>query len=136
MRLRSHGAIAMILLLGLAGWGCSGGGGNGGDGVDEGSPGAAVMTFFDRLNSGDLPGAKELYTSDAALAVEDPEVFQGWADQVTREGAIDSVSIVSSVVEEGTASVEFELVFNDGTREAHTVTCTMQDGVWKLGPIL
>jgi hypothetical protein len=137
MKVRLSGALLPLLLLAIVCSGCTGTGGYGtAEGIDEGTPGAAVVTFFDHLNSGDLDAARNIYTIEARLVVEDPEIFQGWADLITQDGTIDSVSIVSSTVIEQTAAVEFEIVFGDGSSKAHTVDCLNQEGEWRLGPVL
>jgi len=102
-------------------------------------PGGAVQTFYGHLNDGALEKAKALYTNEALAIVEDPaateDVFGGWAEQETRRRSISSVEILDSQIAEGTATVEFEIRFADGSSVQRQVSLVEQNGGWKLGLI-
>lgn len=104
--------------------------------TDAGGPGGTVQSFYRHLNDGAYPEAKALYTAEARQALDDPEMFSSWAKQATREGTISKIEIVDSKVEETSAKVEFEIVFDDGSKEPHTVELVDEGGQWKLGLIL
>jgi hypothetical protein len=104
--------------------------------IEAGGPGGAVQSFYRHLNDGAYPEAKALYTVEAREALDDPEVFGSWAEQATRKGTISKIEIVDSTVEETSATVEFEIVFDDGSKEPHTVELVDEGGQWRLGLIL
>ncbi|HXV76467.1 MAG TPA: DUF4878 domain-containing protein [Candidatus Polarisedimenticolaceae bacterium] len=133
--MNSRLTVMALLLLVLGCCACSGSGRTD-EQSGEGTPGAAVVSFFDHLNAGHLDAARELYTTDARVVVEDNEVFRGWADEVTQQGTIESVEILASTVTDDTAAVQFAIVFADGTSREHTVECLNEDGTWRLGAIL
>jgi len=104
----------------------------------EGSPGAAVQAFYDHLSRGDHAGAQALYSAEARSIVADPEVFRSWAEQATRNGAVDKVLIAASTVSEDGASadVDFDVVFDDGTTESFSVDLVDEGQGWRLGLIV
>jgi hypothetical protein len=53
----------------------------------------------------------------------------------TKNGKVESVRIVQEQAEASSATVEFEVVYRDGTQASRTVTMTLEDGEWKLGLI-
>ncbi len=120
-------SLAAALLLGCT---------PGGEPLESSGPVASVKSFYRHLNEGNYDEAKALYTAEARQAVEDPELFRSWAEQATRQGTISEIQIISESDQEGSASVEFEIVFADGSVEQHTVELSDQDGDWKLGLIL
>jgi hypothetical protein len=63
-------------------------------------------------------------------------VFLPSSEQATRKGTISKIEIVDSTVEETSATVEFEIVFDDGSKEPHTVELVDEGGQWRLGLIL
>jgi len=127
---------ALIVLLALVVGGILGCGPSQEGETEAGGPGGAVQSFYRHLNDGDYPEAKVLYTSEARQALDDPEMFGSWAEQATRKGTISKIEIINSTVEETSATVEFEIVFDDGSKEPHTVELVDEDGQWKLGLIL
>lgn len=107
-------------------------------GEEQGGPGQAVQQFYRHLNDGAYVEAKGLYNAEALAVLDDPNVsseesFRAWAQQETKSGIISKVTIVKASVEETTADVEFEIVYDDGTRLKRSVTLTQEDGRWKLG---
>lgn len=104
--------------------------------VDAATPGGAVQVFFQHLNDGHDQEALAMYTDEARQALEDPEVFRSWADQSTRERTIDHVRIGDVALEETSATVEFEIVYQDGVTVQRKVELTGGDGDWKMGLIL
>ena len=105
--------------------------------MEEG-PGGVVQNFYSHLNEGDYGAAKALYSSDALAVIDDPEfsspeAFQTWAIDHTRQGTIDSVSIVGTEEDEAQTLVEYQVNYSDGSTVTHEVTVTQEDGVWKMG---
>jgi hypothetical protein len=123
------GTLALLLLAGCAP-------GDGSSTPDPGTPGAAVHQFVTQVNAGDLESARDLYSSETRQIVEDPEIFQSWADQFTHDRTVTDISILESSVAEDTATVQFEIVFEDGSKTSHSVELVSEQGDWKLGPIL
>lgn len=105
---------------------------------EEGTPAAAVQTFYDHLGEGAYDAAQAMYSAEAREVVADPELFRSWADQATHQGSIDKVVILSSSVAEDqtSASVDFELGFTDGSSEAYSVELVDEGGEWKLGLVV
>jgi hypothetical protein len=123
----------MLLLLALSWTGCSQSGQ-----AEEGTPGAAVQTFYGHLGDGAYDDAQAMYSEATREIVADPEMFRSWADQATRQGSIEKVLIVDSKVAESqtTAAVEFELAFADGSTEAYSVELVDEGGAWKIGLVV
>jgi len=101
-------------------------------------PGQAVQQFYRHLNDEAYNDARRLYNAEALAVVGNPEVtsdaaFGSWAQAETKSGIISEVEIVASTVDESTASVEFEIVYDDGSREKRSVELTQEDGQWRLG---
>ena len=119
------------LVLGLLLAGCSG--------QETSGPGAAVEAFYDHLNSGNYVAAKALYTAEMRDMLHDPASasdagFVEWARTETRDGSIDTVRITQEETDENDgATVEYELVYRDGSTARHTVTMKLEDDAWKLG---
>ena len=135
------GRFVTLLLLGAAAIACGGGSSEAPPPAAEAPPDAAtaegtVQIFFDHLNQGRGEQALALYTDEARQALEDPEVFGGWVSQITREGTIRTVRIVSSSPEAGHTTVDFDIVYEDGTEVRRSVQVQGGDGQWKMGLIL
>jgi len=126
-------ASLMLLLVALSWAGCSQSGQ-----AEEGTPGAAVQAFYGHLGDGAYGDAQAMYSEETREIVAAPEMFRSWADQATRQGSIDKVVIVDSSVAEGqtSASVEFELAFEDGSTETYSVELVDEGGAWKLGLVV
>jgi hypothetical protein len=101
------------------------------------APSQAVKRFYQHLNDGAYTEAKGLYNAEVLGVLNDPSAsdddFRAWARQETKSGIISEVKIINSAVEETTADVDFELVYEDGTLEQRRVSLTQEDGAWKLG---
>ena len=123
---------AILLALSLAA--CSGAN----DQAEEGTPAAAVQEFYRHLDQGQYDSAQAMYSAEARDIVADPEMFRSWADQATRQRSIDRVSIVDSTVDESqtSATVDFEIAFEDGSSEAYSVDLVDEGGAWKLGLVV
>ncbi len=81
-----------------------------------------------------------LYNSEARGIFEDPETggdsgFDEWARTETKHGKVDRVQVVQQEASDVHASVEFQIVYTDGTRVSRSVTLTHESGEWKLGLI-
>lgn len=103
-------------------------------------PGEAVRQFYMHLNEGDYSSAMALYSSEATEVLEDPSlssetVFAEWADAETRQGRIDGVKLITEDRDAETATIEFEVLYTDGSSKTSRVTLTREDGQWKLGLI-
>lgn len=133
-RRRLRFASILIILTALCVAGCSSGGGR----AEEGTPGAAVQTFYDHLDSGAYDAAQAMYSNAAREIVADPEMFRSWAAQATRDGTIDKVVIVGSTIAESQtdASVDFDIAFRDGSTAAYSVDLVDEGGEWKLGLVV
>jgi hypothetical protein len=103
-------------------------------------PERSVEEFYQHLNAGNYSGAKRLYDAHTLGMIEDPqnageEGFAKWAQLETRQGTIDHVRVVNSEVREPGATVDYEVVYRDGSTRRATVRLTQEGGQWKLGPI-
>jgi hypothetical protein len=97
-----------------------------------------IQEFYGHLNDGHYTQAMALYNSDARGTFEDPEAvgdsrFDEWARTETKHGKVDRVRVVEEQATEYQASVEFEIVYTDGTRASRSVTVLQENGAWKLG---
>ena len=66
------------------------------------------------------------YAREEILAAE-------WAAGETHNGKIAEVKVASETAEENKATVEYELVYEDGATERRSVEVVMEGGSWKLG---
>jgi hypothetical protein len=137
MRLRT---LHLLLLCAVA-IGCGGGEQAPPPPAEDPAPDAAtaegtVQIFFTHLNDGRSEQALALYTDEARQALEDPEVFGSWVKQVTRDGTLRTVRIVSSSPQAGYTTVDFDLVYEDGTEVRRSVQVQGGEGQWKMGLIL
>ena len=101
-------------------------------------PEAAIQEFYVHLNEGHYTRAISLYDSEARKEFQDAEssgntVFGEWARSETKDGEFDRVQIVEQETSDDHASVEFQIVYTDGTRVRRSVTLTRENGAWKLG---
>jgi hypothetical protein len=120
------------LFIGLLLLGCSSSPDNG--------PTQAVKDFYRHLNNENYRGAMSLYNAEARQVLEDPntasaEGFAEWARVETKDGKVDEIRVLQEQADEASATVEYEVVYKDGTRANHTITLTLEDGAWKLGLI-
>ncbi len=117
--------LAAGLLLGCAG------------APSEESPGSAVRAFYDRLNEGDHAGAATLYSAEVQAVFADAEdameAFEVWAKGETKSGSVAQVRIVSSAESAGTADVQFEVGYRDGSTVTRHVRLVQENGSWRLG---
>ncbi len=103
-------------------------------------PEQVIQQFYSHLNDGAYSNAMSLYSSDARGIFEDSasdgsSMFGEWARIETREGKVDRVQLLQQEASDDGASVEFEIVYVDGTRVSRSVTLTRENGEWKLGLI-
>ena len=103
-------------------------------------PEQAIQEFYQHLNAGDYPQAMSQYNSEARGIFEDPatvgeSVFDEWARIETKDGKVDRVQVVQQEASDDRATVEFQIVYTDGTRVSRRVTLTHESGEWKLGLI-
>jgi hypothetical protein len=99
-----------------------------------------VEEFYERLNDGDYRRAMALYNAEARQVLDDPdsastEGFAEWAKLETKNGTVDRVQVMDERADEENATVDFQVVYSDGTRTVHTVKLTLEEGEWKLGLI-
>jgi len=133
-----RGFKSLLLLLALAGLlmsGCAS--------SDEAAGEAAqtVQEFYEHLNDGNYDAARSLYNAEARGVLLDPnsasdEAYSAWAELETKEGKIDRVEIVGEeeTPEEGT-SVQYRVVYSDGSSVERAVAVTLEQGKWKIGLI-
>ncbi len=103
-------------------------------------PEEVVQEFYRYLNEGHYTQAMSLYNREARGIFEDPATvgdssFDEWARTETKDGKVDSVQVVQHEASDDHASVEFQIVYTDGTRISRSVTLTHASGEWKLGLI-
>ena len=103
-------------------------------------PEQAIQEFYRHLNEGDYTQAMSQYNGEARGIFADPEaagesVFDEWARIETKDGKVDRVQVVQQEASDDHASVEFQIVYTDGTRVSRSVTLTHESGKWKLGLI-
>ena len=139
--MRSRTLLLLLLLLCAVAIGCGGSEQAPPPPAEDPAPDAAtaegtVQIFFEHLNEGRSEQALALYTDEAHQALEDPEVFGSWVKQITRDGTIRTVRIVSSSPQAGYTTVDFDLVYEDGTEVRRSVQVQGGEGQWKMGLIL
>ncbi len=103
-------------------------------------PEEVIQEFYRYLNEGHYTQAMSLYNSEARRIFEDPEtagdaLFDEWARTETKDGKVDRVQVVQQEASDEHASMEFQIVYTDGTRVGRSVTLTQESGEWKLGLI-
>jgi len=127
-------ATTLLMLAAVSLAGCSGGG----EKSEEGTPGAAVQTFYGYLSEGSYEDAQAMYSAEAREIVADPEMFRSWAEQATKNNSIDKVVILDSTIAEDQlhASVDFELSFGGGSTEAYSVQLVDEAGEWRIGLVI
>jgi len=125
--------IVLAALLVLAGAGCASESSDG--------PQQSIEQFYQHLSDRNYRGAMSLYNAEARKVLEDPDMasdsgFAEWAKLETKDGKIDAVTVVQQEnPDETRATVEFRVVYSDGSTVDRTVTLTLEDGQWKLGLI-
>ena len=127
----SYGALLTILLCTLP-VACSSG---------PAGPEQAIQEFYGHLNEGHHAQAMSLYDSEARGIFEDSQtagesLFDEWARSETKDGKFERIQVIQQEVSDDRASVEFEVVYTDGTRVSRRVTLTHESGGWKLGLIV
>jgi len=102
------------------------------------TPGGTVEHFFRLLSAGNQPDVLALCTDQARRALEDPEVFRSWAEEITRHGTIARVRVIDSTDDPdgGTATVDFEVAYDSGAVNRRTVALERDGEGWRLGVIL
>lgn len=107
----------------------------------DGGPEQAVQGFYTHLNDGNYGAAIGLYSAEALSVLQDPDsasdsAFAAWAKEETKEGSVDRVEVVQQeATGDDSATVEFRVVYRDGSTAEHTVTVTRESGAWKMGLI-
>jgi len=103
----------------------------------EGGPEDTVRTFYRHLNEESYDDAKRLYDDAVLQVLDDPESpeegFRAWVQQETKNGIVSKLDISKATVEESAATLEYAILYDDGTRERRSVTLTRHDDRWKLG---
>jgi hypothetical protein len=128
---RRFGRCATVIVLATVG--CSPGAS-----LFGGSPESTVTRFYDQLNKGEYSKAKSLLTADARQLVDGPLMvlaggFANFAEQETKRGTIREVKILSSVARGEGATVQYQVVFKDGSIETKSNSLSKEDGSWKMG---
>ena len=103
-------------------------------------PVAALQEFYGHLNDGDYPEAMQLYDDKSRQVLLDPntgskEAFSIWALGETKNGSVDKVRVVKQEAGDKNATLDYEVVYSDGSTAKHTVTLTLESGAWKLSLI-
>ena len=101
-------------------------------------PGGAVQLFYQQLNDGNYNAAKEMYNSEVRATLDDPEVssaagFRTWANTQTKDRTISKVEILESTADETGATIDYEIVYRDGSTKKSRVRLIQEEGGWKLG---
>lgn len=104
------------------------------------SPEGTVEQFYQYLNAGEYSKAKELYNTEARQMVDGELMalrggFSNWADTETRKGTIEKVKAINSQVRGEGATVDYVIVYKDGTNVSKSVPLTKENGSWKIGLI-
>jgi hypothetical protein len=126
-------APALALLWILFASGCA-------SGPSEG-PGQSIEQFYRHLNEGNYREAMALYSFEARQVLEDPDTasdagFAEWAKVETKDGKVDEVRVVQQQdSDDSNATVEYKIIYRDGSSVDRRVTMTLEDGQWKLGLI-
>ncbi len=104
-----------------------------------GGAGQAVQEFYRHLNDGQYSVALSLYNAETRGVLEDPNAasdsaFADWAKLETKGGKVDRVDVVQQdETGEATASVQYRVVYSDGSSVERKVSMTFEAGKWKLG---
>ena len=122
---RSLCRLLLPLFLGLLLLGCS-------PTEKVGAPGQAVESFYQHLNERNYRAAIALYNAEAREILDDPNAatpagFAEWAQLETKDGRVDSIHVVQEQAEETTATVDYEIVYRDGTRATRNVSMTQNE---------
>ena len=104
----------------------------------EGGPQETVRAFYRHLNDESYDAAKRLYDDAVLEVLDDPESsseegFRTWVRKETKNGRVSELEISSATVDESAATLEYAIVYKDGTRESRSVTLSRDDEQWKLG---
>jgi hypothetical protein len=131
-RCRTIGALlAASLLLTFAG--CSS--------APTDGPQQSIEQFYQHLGDGNYRGAMSLYSAEARKVLEDPDTasdagFAEWAELETKNNTVDAIDVIQQEDEDpARSSVEYRVVYRDGSTVDRKVTMTLEDGQWKLGLI-
>lgn len=103
------------------------------------SPERKVEEFYEFLNAGDYAKAKEFYSTEARRAVEQDipnEEFIDWArNEETKRGTIENVKIINSIIKGESATVNYALIYKDGSTANRSAILSKEGNIWKLGLI-
>jgi len=115
--------------------GCSPGGS-----LFGGSPESTVKAFYEHLNNGEYSKAKDLYTTEARQLVDGQLMalaggFAKFGEQESKGGTISEVKILSSQVRGEGATVQYQVLYKDGSATTKSVSLTKEGGSWKMGVI-
>jgi len=99
----------------------------------------SLRDFYGDLNHGEFAEAMARYEDDVREYIEDPDQtgmsFADWAKGETKNGTIHEIRVLTETAHDGTAELEFELEYADGTSSRRKVSLTEVGGEWKLGAI-
>jgi hypothetical protein len=101
-------------------------------------PGGAVQLFYEQLNDGNYNSAKEMYSAEARVTLDDPELssaggFRTWANTQTKDRSIEKVEILNEAVDESGATIDYKITYDDGSTKMSQVQLVEEEGAWKLG---
>ncbi len=124
-----------VTVIALATVGCSPGAS-----LFGGSPESTVTTFYDQLNKGEYSKAKNLYNADAQQLIDGPLMalaggFANFAEKATKRGTIRQVKILSSATRGEGATVQYQILYKDGSIATESVSLTKEGGSWKMGTV-
>lgn len=101
-------------------------------------PEQSVEQFYRHLNDGNYTEAMSLYNAKTLDVLEDPQNtndggFAQWAQLETKQGTVDHVRVLNAHVQDTAATVDYEVIYRDGSTKRASVELTQEDGQWKLG---
>ena len=112
---------AVVMMLCVANVGCGGGGG----------PEGTVKSWFNAMNAGKHSDAIT-YLSPALKEFANMDGGKGMSDEMTQNGTMSKLEIVSSEVRGEGATVKARVHLKDGSVQDHDVSLVKQDGKWKI----
>jgi hypothetical protein len=121
MRVNRHVVgLACVALCALVA-GCGGGGG----------PEGAVKGWFKAMNAGKHADAMKFLTP-ALAEMANMDGGKGMSDEMTHNGTMTKIEIVSTEVRGEGATVKVRVHFKDGGVEDQEHSVVKQDGAWKV----
>jgi hypothetical protein len=133
MRNRTLVALAVIIASGLVlvfGYGC---------GVLQESPSSVVKEFFALANEGKYTDAEKLLSTEFKGALNGvigqmTGGIKGLCDDVTKNGTLTRVEVVSEEVRGEGATVIAKLHFKDGSTKEDKTALRKENGKWRIAP--